>query len=51
MKVAFSQSKQSTLDILPLQFNIPKTNEASKPIKEIIIKDIVYVAKEDELAL
>ena len=51
MKTAASQAKQSTLDIISLQFKIEKANEANKPIKEITIDNIEYNVKEDELAL
>jgi len=51
MKVAANQSKQSTLDIMSLQFNIPRVTAATKPIKEIMINTVEYAVNEDELAL
>ena len=51
MQVDVNQSKQSTLDDLSFQFNITKTEESFKPAKEIVVDNISYVIKEDELAL
>ena len=44
------RSKQSTLDNLSYQFNIPK-REPIKPLKAIIIDEISITTKEDELEL
>jgi hypothetical protein len=51
MQADVSQSKQSTLDDLSFQFNITKTEETFKPAKEIIVDNISYTIKEDDLAL
>ena len=51
MKVNVEQAKQSTLDDLSFQFNIPKKNEENKPAKTITINRILVATKEDELEL
>ena len=51
MKADVNQSKQSTLDDLSFQFNITKSEETFKPAKEIVVDNISYTIKEDELAL
>jgi hypothetical protein len=51
MRVAVKQSKQSTLDNMYFQFNIPKPKELGKPSKAIVINDIASTLKEDELVL
>jgi len=51
MREAVKQLKQSTLDNISYQFNIPKPTITDKPTKAIIIDRIVDETKEDELAL
>ena len=52
MSKAVKQSKQSTLDNIYFQFNVPKTKEPDRPSKEIIIGDVACTPKEeDELEL
>jgi hypothetical protein len=43
--------KQSTLDDISFQFNLTRTREAIRSIKEIVINLIKYEIKEDELGL
>jgi hypothetical protein len=49
--VDVKHAKQSTLDDLSFQFNINRTQEAIKPIKEIVINKISDTTQEDELEL
>ena len=51
MQVDVKQSKQSTIDNILYQFNIPKTRDANIPVKAIFINNIATVTLEDELAL
>jgi hypothetical protein len=50
-KADVKQSRQTTIDNLSYQFNIPKTKAASKSAKEIFIDNIAATTKEDELIL
>jgi hypothetical protein len=45
------QAKQSTLEDISFQFNINRKKEAIKPLKAIVINQILDTTKEDELAL
>ena len=45
------KSKQSTLDDISFQFNIQKPTRANKPSKAIVINDIAFAVKGDELTL
>lgn len=45
------QSKQSTLDNINYQFNIPKPTMTGGPTKAIVINAIINTIKEDELVL
>jgi hypothetical protein len=51
MNVDVKQSKQSTIDNIIYQFNIPKTKDTNANVKAIIINNIIATTLEDELAL
>jgi hypothetical protein len=51
IKASVERAKQSTLDDMSFQFNVPRIEDTIKPSKAIIINRILEATKEDKLEL